>query len=132
MVVAESRYLAEDAAELVSLDIEPDHPVVTMEQALAEGGPLVHPELPDNLAGVVPAADNPELDAIIENAPHVFTETFDQHRYVCVRMETRGLVVEWDRWAEKLDVIFACQGVHGPRAFLPGWWASPRTTSAWS
>ena len=25
---------------------------------------------------MVPAADNPELDAIIENAPHVFTETF--------------------------------------------------------
>ena len=118
MVVAESRYLAEDAAELVSVDIEPDTPVVTMEQALAEGGPLVHPELPDNLAGVVPAADNPDLDAIIENAPHVFTETFDQHRYVCVPMETRGLVVEWDQWAEKLEVIFACQGVHGPRAFL--------------
>ncbi len=118
MVLAESRYLAEDAADLVSVDIEPDTPVVTMDQALAEGGPLVHPELPDNLAGVVPATDDPDLDAIIENAPHVFTETFDQHRYVCVPMETRGLVAEWDQWAEKLDVIFACQGVHVPRAFF--------------
>ena len=35
-----------------------------------------------------------------------------------VPMETRGLVAEWDQWAEKLDVIFACQGVHVPRAFL--------------
>ena len=46
IVVAESRYLAEDAAELVSVDIEPDDPVVTAEQALAEGSPLVHPALP--------------------------------------------------------------------------------------
>ena len=48
----------------------------------------------------------------------MFTETFDQHRYVCVPMETRGLVAEWDQWAEKLDVIFACQGVHAPRVFF--------------
>ena len=39
MVVAESRYLAEDAAELVSVDIEADDPVVTSAQALAEGSP---------------------------------------------------------------------------------------------
>ena len=118
MVIAESRYLAEDAAELVSVEIEPDTPVVTMAQALAEGGPRVHPERPDNLAGVVPAADSPQLDAIIENAPHVFTETFDQHRYVDVPMETRGLVAEWDQQVGQLEVIFAGQGVHVPRSFF--------------
>jgi carbon-monoxide dehydrogenase large subunit len=118
MVIAESRYLAEDAAELVSVEIEPDTPVVTMSQALAEGGPRVHPERPDNLAGVVPAADSPQLDAIIENAPHVFTETFDQHRYVDVPMETRGLVAEWDQQVGQLEVMIAGQGVHVPRAFF--------------
>jgi len=118
MVIAESRYLAEDAAELVSLEIEPDTPVVTMAQAMADGGPLVHPERPDNLAGVVPAADTPELDAIIANAPHVFTETFDQHRYVDVPMETRGLVAEWDQPTRQLEVLIAGQGVHVPRSFF--------------
>ncbi len=87
MVIAESRYLAEDAAELVAVDIEPDRAVVTMDQALATGSPLVHPELPDNLAGVVPAESGPELDALFDGAAHVFTETFGQHRYVCVPME---------------------------------------------
>ena len=85
MVIAESRYLAEDAAELVSVDIEPQEPVRDLAQALAEGSPRVHPELPDNLAGVVPAADLPGLDALLANAPHVFTETFTQHRYVACR-----------------------------------------------
>jgi carbon-monoxide dehydrogenase large subunit len=118
MVIAESRYLAEDAAELVSVEIEPDTPVVTMAQALAEGGPLVHPERPDNLAGVLPATEHPELDAILARAPHVFTETFDQHRYVDVPMETRGLVAEWDKQTGQLEVIVAGQGVHVPRAFF--------------
>ena len=117
MVLAESRYLAEDAAELVVVDIEPGEAVVTAEQALAEGSPRVHAELTDNAAGVLPAADNAELDAIIENAPHVFTETFAQHRYVNVPMETRGLIAEWDVGAKKLEVVLACQGVHDVRAF---------------
>ena len=118
IVVAESRYLAEDAAELVMVDIEPDDAVVTMPQALAEDAPLVHRELPDNLAGVLPAGDHPEADALLENAPHVFHETFNQHRYVNVPMETRGLVVEWDTATKQIEVVFACQGVHEPRAAL--------------
>ena len=78
----------------------------------------MHPELPDNLAGVVPAADLPGLDGLLANAPHVFTETFTQHRYACVPMETRGLVAEWDRWTEQLEVVIAGQGVHVPRLFF--------------
>jgi carbon-monoxide dehydrogenase large subunit len=118
IVVAESRYLAEDAAELVVVDIEPDDPVVTMPQALAEDAPKVHRELPGNLAGMLPAGDHPEADALLESAPHVFHETFNQHRYVNVPMETRGLVVEWDTSTEQIEVVFACQGVHEPRAAL--------------
>ena len=59
MVVAESRYLAEDAAELVSVDIEPDDPVVTAAQALAEGSPLVHRELPSNVSSMLPPGQRP-------------------------------------------------------------------------
>jgi carbon-monoxide dehydrogenase large subunit len=117
IVVAESRYLAEDAAELVSVDIEPEDPVVDMAGALAKGSPRVHPELPDNLAGVIPAADLPGLDELLQNAPHVFHETFEQHRYVNVPMETRGAVAEWDSSTRQLEVILATQGVHEARSF---------------
>ena len=58
------------------------------------------------------------MDELLENAPHVFHETFDQHRYVNVPMETRGLVAEWDPWAKQLELVFACQGVHEPRLFF--------------
>ena len=78
----------------------------------------MHPELPDNLSGVLPAEDAPELDDLLGSAPHVFHETFNQHRYVCVPMETRGLIAEWDQWAKQLEVVIACQGVHEPRLLL--------------
>ena len=78
----------------------------------------MHAELPDNLAGVLPAADSAELDGLLENAPHVFPETFTQHRYVNVPMETRGLVAEWDVGAKQLEVVLACQGVHDAAGVL--------------
>ena len=115
IVVAESRYLAEDAAELVNVDIDQQDAVVTAAQALAEDSPRVHPELPDNLSGVVPAEDLPGLDVLFEDAPHVFTETFPQHRYVCVPMETHGLVAEWDPWTKQLELNISGHGVHSPR-----------------
>jgi carbon-monoxide dehydrogenase large subunit len=115
IVVAESRYLAEDAAELVSVDIEPDEPVVDAARAMAEGSPRVHPELPDNLSGVLRAADLPALAGLFDAAPHVITETFNQHRYICVPMETHGIVAEWDEWTRRLEVVNSGHGVHTPR-----------------
>src|SRR6267378_1238871 len=48
-VVAESRYLAADAVELISPDIEHLPAVVTFEDALAEKAPLVHEAVPENI-----------------------------------------------------------------------------------
>src|SRR5262245_3972769 len=74
-VVASSRYLAEDGAELVEVEIDPTPAVATLDDAMAEGAPLVHPELGTNVFGAPPAAD-PELDAIFAGAAHVVTRTF--------------------------------------------------------
>ncbi len=115
IVLAESRYLAEDAAELVAVDIAPEDAVVTAADALAEGSPKVHPELPDNLSGTLPAKDAEGLDGLLADAPHVFSQTFTQHRYVCVPMETRGVIAEWDEWARRLEVTISGQGVHDQR-----------------
>src|SRR5918994_4796967 len=48
VVVAETRALAADAAELVEVDYEPLPSVTDIEKALAEGAPLVHDELGSN------------------------------------------------------------------------------------
>jgi carbon-monoxide dehydrogenase large subunit len=86
MIVAESRYLAEDAADAVIVDVDPLPPVVDYERALDEDAPLVHAEWGSNLHADIPIPENPALDEILASAPHVVTETFRQHRYNCVPM----------------------------------------------
>jgi len=53
MIVAESRYVAEDAVRDVVVDVEPLDAVVDLEKALAPGAPLVHEHLASNAAAHV-------------------------------------------------------------------------------
>ena len=116
IVVAESRYVAEDAIELVDVDVDPLPPVLDMFTAIENADVLVHPELGTNVAGDMPA-DVPGLDERLAAAPHTFTETFHQHRYVQVPMETRGIVATWDRMLEHLEITVSGQSAHETRLF---------------
>jgi carbon-monoxide dehydrogenase large subunit len=116
IIVAESRYVAEDAADLVEIDIEPGEPVLDVDAARAEGATLVHPEVGTNVPGAIPAM-GPPVDDAFEAAAHVVSETFDQHRYVAVPMETRGLLAQWDPFAEELELWIGTQSSHEVRAF---------------
>ncbi len=118
LVVAESRYIAEDACDLIELEIEEIPAIVGHDAALADGARPVHPERSNNIHGAIPAAPDPELDAIFESAAHVVTETFHQHRYLCVPMECRGVVSLWDGFRNELVVHTSTQGAHGVRGFL--------------
>ena len=115
LVVAESRYLAEDAAELVELDFGPRPAIVTIDQALTSDQ-RVHPELDTNLSGEIPAVPDPELDKLFAEADRVVTATFDQHRYLCVPMEPRGLIASWDPWQQRMEIVASTQTVHETRA----------------
>ncbi len=118
MVVAESRYLAEDATEAVFVEIEPAEPLVDFTRALDEGALLVHPERGSNLFTSIPQAENPDLEAVIASAPIVVTETFRQHRYLTVPMETRGVLANWEPSRQDLTVWLSTQGPHGARSFF--------------
>ena len=118
MVVADSRYLAEDAVEAIEVDVDFLPPLVDYEVALEEGAPVVHPELGTNLASTQPTIGSPELDPALVSAPVVLTETFRQHRYACVPMETRGILASWDPAREELTVWISTQGPHGVRSLL--------------
>lgn len=118
VVLAESRYIAEDACEMVEVDIEAEQAVVSVDDALRGGAPLVHPGTASNIAAEIPAGEDPELEALFAGAARVVTHTFEQQRYLCVPMETRGIIAEWDRWAGTLEVRCSTQGHHGVRTFL--------------
>jgi carbon-monoxide dehydrogenase large subunit len=116
VVVAENRYLAEDAAELVDVEIEPLTPLVDMYEAV-ETSERVHPELDSNISAELPRVDMPGLAERFASAAYVISEKFYQHRYLCVPMETRGIVAKWDPWTEELEIALSGQGVHEPRLF---------------
>ena len=48
IVVAENRYLAEDAVELIEVDIDPQVPVIDVDAARDGNSDLVHPEVGTN------------------------------------------------------------------------------------
>ena len=117
MVVADNRYLAEDACELIEVDYEVLAPIIDFERAAADTTNLVHPERKTNvMAGG--GADHPDLDAVFASAPHVFTEKFYQHRQSQVPMEPHGIIVRWDQYDQQLHVWSSCQRVHEVRATL--------------
>jgi len=53
VVIADSRYTAEDALQDIIADLEPLDPVVDVEKALQPDSPLVYPDLGSNLASYV-------------------------------------------------------------------------------
>jgi carbon-monoxide dehydrogenase large subunit len=116
LVVAESRYAAEDGADLVVVDYEPLPAVV--DYASAEGAEAsVHEQTPGNVVGQMGGRPAPELEAVLESAPFVVTETFRQHMYAPVPMETRGLVVEWSAASGEMTMWASTQVPHELRLF---------------
>lgn len=114
LVVAESRYIAEDAAELVDVDYDPLPAVADFTKA-ANGDVVVHPEYPDNIAGGMAGA--PPDEEVFKNAAHVAQAHVYQQMYVPVPIETRGLVVEWSAAAAELTIWASTQTPHELRAF---------------
>jgi carbon-monoxide dehydrogenase large subunit len=115
LVVAESRYVAEDAAELVVVDYDPLTPVVDYSRA-AESGELVHDGFADNVVGAMQGGAADAVDEALASAPHVVRETIRQQAYAAVPIETRGLVVEWVAASEELTMWAATQSPHEMRS----------------
>jgi carbon-monoxide dehydrogenase large subunit len=108
-VIAESRYLAEDAAELVEVDYEPLPAVASFEQALAEGAPRVDESLSSNVVSVQRfSTGNPKRP----DAFKVVESTFHQNRLTHLPIETRGLAAVWDPGREHLTVHIGNQVPH--------------------
>jgi aerobic carbon-monoxide dehydrogenase large subunit len=116
LVVADSRYLAEDAVELVEVDYEPLPAVADYAVARAVDA-LVHEGYPGNLAGEIPGPPAEPVDAACRAAAHVVTETIWEQAQGAVPMETRGLVAEWSRGSGELTVWAATQAPHELRMF---------------
>jgi carbon-monoxide dehydrogenase large subunit len=118
IVIAESRYIAEDACDLVQLDLDPLPAVVDFETAAADTENLVHPEKGTNVAQTAEFPLDAAWEAAVAGAAHVVTETFYQHRQTNVPMETRGIVVDYNGSSGELHAWMSTQNPHEARAAI--------------
>ena len=94
-VVADSRYLAEDALELVEIDWEPLPIVADVFRAREPGAPVLHPAVGANVIERLTArAGNAE--SALAAADRRLSERFAVQRHTGVPMETRGLTAAHD------------------------------------
>ncbi len=116
LVFAEDEYIAEDACELVVVDLDPLPAVVDFLEAL-ESDVLVHEAHGSNLIGEMAGLPSSELDPYFEAAAHVTSANIGQQAQNASPMETRGLVVERDPSTGDITVRIATQAPHEARAF---------------
>lgn len=108
LVVADSRALAEDAAERVQVDYEELPAVLDPVAALEPGSPLVHEELGTNLCFGSPFGTG-DVEVAFAAADHVVDVQVQTGRHTAVAMETRGVVAAYDREARTLTVRVSTQ-----------------------
>lgn len=103
MVVAETRYQAEDAAEMVWVDYEPLPAVVDLEAALAADSALVHEDVGSNVAAHVVQRKG-QYEAARQQADLFIRRRFHYDRGTAAAMENRGIVAQWDSRAGRLTI----------------------------
>src|SRR5579864_4103218 len=114
IIVAESRYEAEDAAELVTLDLEELPAIVDPEAALRPGAPIVHERFDTNLIGEFSVGKG-DADSVLAGAPHRLKRRFYHHRYAAVPLECRGVVSAFDPRTGSVTSWSSTQVVHWVR-----------------
>ena len=101
-VVADNRYIAEDAAELVYIDYEPLDFVVDPEEAIKPNAPLVHPEIGSNIFFQRTFQWGP-VDQDFKSADHSIAYRARWCRNSTVPIETFGVVAKWNPADELLE-----------------------------
>jgi len=103
LVVATTRYIAEDALADIVVDWEPLPAVVDLERAIAPGSPRVHDDVAGNVAAHVRQARGNYADAV-KQAALVIKRRFLYDRGTSSPIETRGVVAHWEDKADRLTV----------------------------
>jgi carbon-monoxide dehydrogenase large subunit len=111
VVVAEDRYQAEDALELINVDYDPLPAVVSPEAAMQPGAPLLHEDAPNNQAFHW-VAEGGDTDAVFAAADVIVKDTILQQRLIPNAMEPRSAVANWTRSMGELTLWSTSQNPH--------------------
>ena len=114
-VVGKTRYICEDARDLVEVGYDPLPPLATTREALLPTAPRLYEEWPDNVHYHY-RIENGDVDQAFASADIVIRDTFSSQRYTGHPMETRGVVASYENG--DLTVWISHQAPHMFRTLL--------------
>lgn len=111
LVLAESRYLAEDAAGAIEVDYELLPAAADARDAISPHAPVARRELPSNIVNTLKTGYG-DAEAAFRGAEHVLREEFFIHRGGAHSLEGRGCVAEYVPATDGLTVWASTQKAH--------------------
>jgi carbon-monoxide dehydrogenase large subunit len=117
-VVAETPYIANDALDLIEVEYEPLPAVVDAREAMAEGAPLVHDDVPNNVSYTWALGDKEACDKAFAEADHVVELELVNQRLIPTAMEPRAAVAQWNASTEEMTLWTTSQNPHPIRLLL--------------
>jgi aerobic carbon-monoxide dehydrogenase large subunit len=103
IVIAESRYIAEDALDDIDVELEQLPAVVDLEQGLTAGSPLVHEDIGSNVSAQVRQTKG-NYAAAVAKADRIIKRRFHYEHGISSPIETRGVVAQWDARANQMTI----------------------------
>ncbi len=111
VVVAETRYQAEDALEHIAVDYEPMDAVVSPKGAAQDGAPQLHDDVPNNIAFTWAMAGG-DTDAAFSEADVTVSDTITLQRLIANPMEPRSAIAQWVAATGELTLWNTSQNPH--------------------
>ncbi len=117
-VVAEDRYAARDALELIDVEYEPLAPVIDARHALDPDAPLIRDDLDGQTSNHIfdwETGDQERTDAVFQTADVIIAQDMLYPRVHPAPLETCGAVAQYDQVSGKLTIWETTQAPHAHR-----------------
>lgn len=118
VVVAEDRYIAEDALSLIEVDYEPLSVVIDGEKTTQPGAPQIHENAPNNICMDWSCGDKDGTDAALQSSEVVVKQRVVNQRLIPNVMETRGCIAQYMPASEEYTVWMTSQDPHIMRLLM--------------
>jgi aerobic carbon-monoxide dehydrogenase large subunit len=117
VVIADDRYIAEDAVSCIGVDYEPLAPISDCREAAKPDAVVAHQRVPNNVL-VNYTVGYGDCDSAFAEAAHVFELALSQHRGCAHPIEGRGVLARYDEIEDRTTVWSSTQSPHEVRLSL--------------
>ena len=110
-LVAEDRFIAEDALEFIQVEYEPLEPVVSIDDTLKEDAPLIFEEVGSNVL-LHDKLVHGDIEGAYKEADLTIKELFKVHRYSSTPLEPWSIIAQYNK-GEDSFVVWSNDQQHG-------------------